>query len=474
MTQETLQLPTAGPDRLDGWKSIASYLGRSVRTAHRWERELRMPVHRMSTGRGEVAFGVPSELDAWRRQLELTATGREALTDGPTTADDSLRAREDGVAAAASPSVPAEPAQRVGSPRAGYSRRWLFGAAGLMLVIAACVAMLRPHVQTASVSVADGTLSTFDASGHRLWSHVFASPLDTKAYEDFKVVGYETSRVVDIDGDGRNEVILLSNPGRTSSEGLYVFDDDGSVLFTHAPRRTVHYDQEYSAPWPPERFFVSRGPRNATSIWLVSHHYQEFPCVLEKLDPRGHLLGEYWSDGYISALAFTSFAGKSAVLVGSVNNEWRGASLAVLDEAAPTGAAPAVNPKYSCRDCPPGRPLKYIVFPRTALPEALGRLAKVSQINVERTGHFRVEVYQDAGPVFAEAGGSGPNTYYGFDADLRIVTAEYGSTYEAAHNLLRARGLNVPPFDGAITHLFPVMDWQPPTFVPIAGIESLR
>ena len=35
-------------DRLDSWKEIATYLGRGVRTAQRWEREEGLPVHRLS------------------------------------------------------------------------------------------------------------------------------------------------------------------------------------------------------------------------------------------------------------------------------------------------------------------------------------------------------------------------------------------------------------------------------------------
>ena len=31
---------------LNSWKEIASYLGRSVRTVQRWEREFGLPVHR--------------------------------------------------------------------------------------------------------------------------------------------------------------------------------------------------------------------------------------------------------------------------------------------------------------------------------------------------------------------------------------------------------------------------------------------
>jgi DNA-binding transcriptional regulator YiaG len=33
--------------RLDSWKEIAAYLKRGARTVQRWEREERLPVHRL-------------------------------------------------------------------------------------------------------------------------------------------------------------------------------------------------------------------------------------------------------------------------------------------------------------------------------------------------------------------------------------------------------------------------------------------
>jgi hypothetical protein len=52
-------------DTLEGWKSIAGYLGRSPRTAQRWERNLGLPVRRFGTGRGETVRARTSELDEW-------------------------------------------------------------------------------------------------------------------------------------------------------------------------------------------------------------------------------------------------------------------------------------------------------------------------------------------------------------------------------------------------------------------------
>ena len=53
-------------ERLSGWKEIASYVGKSVRSVQRWERELDLPVHRIHTARGEIIYAFRSEIDHWQ------------------------------------------------------------------------------------------------------------------------------------------------------------------------------------------------------------------------------------------------------------------------------------------------------------------------------------------------------------------------------------------------------------------------
>ena len=52
--------------QISGWKAIASFLGCSVRTAQRWERLERLPVHRQRHKIGATPYLVPLEVTSWR------------------------------------------------------------------------------------------------------------------------------------------------------------------------------------------------------------------------------------------------------------------------------------------------------------------------------------------------------------------------------------------------------------------------
>ena len=78
------------PHFLNGWKEIAGYLGKGVRTAQRYERNFALPVRRPS-GRSEGAvMATPAEIDAWlmastkRQMLTPVAPGLESESEEAT------------------------------------------------------------------------------------------------------------------------------------------------------------------------------------------------------------------------------------------------------------------------------------------------------------------------------------------------------------------------------------------------------
>jgi len=57
---------------LNSWKEIASYLERGVRTVQRWEREKRLPVHRIRSSPKSPVFAFRTEMDSWVRENPIT------------------------------------------------------------------------------------------------------------------------------------------------------------------------------------------------------------------------------------------------------------------------------------------------------------------------------------------------------------------------------------------------------------------
>ncbi|HKS72521.1 MAG TPA: hypothetical protein VJQ82_04945, partial [Terriglobales bacterium] len=56
------------PPRLDvlhGWKEIANYMRKGVRSVQRYERDLGLPIHRIAGKSGSAVLASKAELDAW-------------------------------------------------------------------------------------------------------------------------------------------------------------------------------------------------------------------------------------------------------------------------------------------------------------------------------------------------------------------------------------------------------------------------
>lgn len=76
----------AGP-RLNGWKEIATHLGRGVRTAQRWEREFGLPVRRIGQDRSESVFAFTTEIDGWLASSSAASAKGHVTPDGAPAAD---------------------------------------------------------------------------------------------------------------------------------------------------------------------------------------------------------------------------------------------------------------------------------------------------------------------------------------------------------------------------------------------------
>ncbi len=123
--------------RLDSWKEIANYLGRTVRTVQRWEENEGLPVRRIVHDAGATVFAYQHEIDRWlnRRSLVVHDNSAGAGTangapDGPGDSPPSAVAANDAVDSGPVPDAPRRPVP------------WLGGLAALCLVTLAAAAVL--------------------------------------------------------------------------------------------------------------------------------------------------------------------------------------------------------------------------------------------------------------------------------------------------------------------------------------------
>jgi hypothetical protein len=72
---------TAKASLLNTWKEIATYLGRGVRTAQRWE-EFGLPVRRMNPGPRASVLADAHDIDNWLRSSQIDAEKRADLRFG--------------------------------------------------------------------------------------------------------------------------------------------------------------------------------------------------------------------------------------------------------------------------------------------------------------------------------------------------------------------------------------------------------
>ena len=397
--------PETEPGRLNGWKEIALHLGKGTRTVQRWEKLYGLPVHRIGREGGEIVFAFRDEIDRWTAATEgqFKGNGAEAPEGEPpaSSAGEPAPTLPEGEAA------PEDGARRAGRHFGGYRPALVIGAAAVVGLVALGWVFARfsgtrtpPRPSTvgqpASWRMANESLAVFDSGGAMLFEHPFGFAVPSSTSSDTVRAGDGSPPVLiaDIDGDGRNEVLVKTNAVERANRRLHCLEADGRTRFVHQPTGTRRFgDDEYAEPWVVHRVFVTRGPSGSRRLWVVFTHNLWFPSVLQELDPHGAVRQEYWSNGFIELVAETSWNGRPVVLVGGTNNDFRAASLAVFPPDGVTGSAPAARPAYACRNCPAGGPEEFFLFPSLCATRRSGQ-AGVLEAWVEHGDRIRVTVMQ--------------------------------------------------------------------------------
>jgi hypothetical protein len=82
---EAEQSPESGaaPAVLLGWKQIARYLSKSIRTVQRWEHDLGLPVRKIDTQTKSDVVAFVTEIEAWVRRGSFVVENYPLMDEQP-------------------------------------------------------------------------------------------------------------------------------------------------------------------------------------------------------------------------------------------------------------------------------------------------------------------------------------------------------------------------------------------------------
>lgn len=310
--------------RLVGWKAIAAYLGKDVRTVLRWERDRGLPIHRPPGGRGQSVYAIAEELDRWiaRPRVEPDVQAPPPAEAGPASA-------------------PARHRFRFARSRDA----WLAAAAALAALLVLYVAWPEPAL--ARVEVRDLAVRGYDDEGREIWSY----PLEGRAATASAQPGVGRATYVgDLDGDGSVEALASVVVDRDSPDLTRAFllclDARGGLKWAQELDDTVALEgRRYGPPWAGADLLVyGEGPKK---IVFSAHHYTWSPSLTVAIEPRsGRRIGAYLHDGWMMRLGVTSDA--RHIVAAGIHKSGSAHAVAVLDaDLAPAAYFPIPRPDGS-------------------------------------------------------------------------------------------------------------------------------
>lgn len=452
--------------RLDGWKAIADYLGRDVRTAQRWRDERGMPVHRVPGGKGGAVFAIPLELDQWLFQASLAV---------PKSIDSAAPVRGD--INSLLPSV------RESAP----SRRWLRTAAvigGVLAVggVAVAVMIEGRRAAPARVEIVRDAIVARAADDSVLWT--YRLPDRPGSQLDGAVVGSATvDAIARADFHGPDSDVLaigtirdLESPGARGAyfrQAVYCLSSNGQLRWTFSPNtRLTFAGREFGDQWVFGAWVLQPGPK--PRLWVSFRDRVWWPSFIVSLDANGNPETMFVNAGHIWALVRVQLRDHAYLLAGGVNNEYRAAALAVLDERDAPSASPQSNgTPFWCETCPSGRPRRYFVFPRLEVAAAHGIPYEFADPIHVATNSAGLEV-----SVTTKSSALDVRAVYRFSRDLMPESVAMSDRYWEIHRDMFKNGkLDHAPEDcpertrGVVVRMWqPERGWieinVPPTFAP--------
>lgn len=437
---------------LNGWKEIAAYLGRSVRSVQRYEHELGLPIHRLTHADGQTVYAFRHEIDAWRERLDLQRHLPEDVPDSPQAAVEVLQAAPD---EGPHPQPPNAAVLVTGASRRLRSAVWV--TLGLAIVVTmvwgvgAAFSGSPDRVMPTEFVLIGHLLEARDSTRRVVWSKDFGVDVSPAGASG----GW---MIADLDDNGTPEVIVgvrFAAIGQLASRSdvLYAFSRDGELKWSKTVPDTLACRTEtFSSPWRIHAMAVSDRPGPKTT-WVAFNHQTWWPGLVLEIGPDGTDRLRYAQTGWIRTLAAWTISSGSYLAVGGVTNDQEQPTLALVDLAKSPATTPAVAERFSCTGLPPAAPSALFLFPN---PETVGARGQpytfVTQLLV-------------MGPTLkASVDAEGGAEIVQLTADFTIADVSFSDTFWLNHRELEREGKIRHPAERCPERLQQVIRrWMPDT-----------
>lgn len=401
------------------WKEIAQFLDVDVRTCQRWEKDFGLPVYRQAGAHKSRVYARKEELIRFRKEFLKPGNGKPAPpSQAPDNNSDSKKA-------------------------------FIYSAMGtgtivlLFLVIYSGLNLFKSPGPPADFKIEDNTLFILDAdknvirryksdSNHRL--------REEQAYRNRFLKGNmippETElsylKIIDLEGDGKREVLYcVVHTSYTDSE-FVVFNGDGSIRFRHKENKAVKTgSEEFSADY--KIFGVETcdfDNDGKLEIMLITMQMAHHPCQVMVFNHQGRSLGEYWHSGYLNSCLFLDLNSdnKKEIILGGTNNETDAACLVVLDPFNLKGCSPQRTEAQRLQGFSRGRELYYIRFPQTDVIKVQKKVDAADRLMIQKNNLIQVRMQKS-------------KLFYELDLQLKCMLIRRTDDFIQEHNKAKIDGI---------------------------------
>jgi hypothetical protein len=324
-------------ERLIGIKAIAHYLDMSVRNVYYWEKNLGLPIHRISSSGGYRIYATKTELDKWLNTKDINHFKKAKLNK-------------------------------------------IIVLAHIPIIIA--LVALFSFIQTRKnrpvapehLSYDRNVVFVKDSSGKVLWEFSMKNVID-KFTMNF-VVDME-----DIDGDTCKEVVACTYDISRDAHFITLFENNGSILW----ERTISSDRSfnhieidnYYRPSP-----VRFARTNSGEVFVISkwNHMERFLSIIASHDLEGNLMSQYLHTGNLTStleLTDVNRDGEKEILFTGTNNLLNGEGIL---GALPLKDFHGINPP--CRIEPEYSHLEYRL--KSYIPDEIGQGNEILYIRFKK------------------------------------------------------------------------------------------